>query len=129
MWLTGMATAPGKHPAHGKMVCDERLNIMRKPCSQYPAHTMASMAHMTARAYEHGAGSTRYVPGKLCGAYTWTDLHVAFAPCVGMRKNRERRKTLFCVFVLPACELPLTEPPPEASSSVARECMKPEARA
>ena len=32
---TGMTTAPGKHPDHGKMVCDERLNTMRKPCNQY----------------------------------------------------------------------------------------------
>lgn len=37
----------------------------------------------------------------------------------------------FCtaVFVLLSCELPLTDPPPEASSSVAREYMRPEARA
>ena len=35
---------------------------------------------------------------------------------------------LFCIFVLLACERPLTEPPPEASSSVARKCMRPEAK-
>lgn len=48
-------------------------------------------------------------------------VQVLLSPHVGMRENRERRETLFCVFVLSVCGLPLTEPPPEASSSVARE--------
>ena len=57
------------------------------------------------------------------------DLQVSCSPCVGMRENRERREAPSCLvaFVLLACELPLTEPPPEASSSVAREYLLPEA--
>lgn len=43
---TGMTTAPGKHPDHGKMVCDERLNTMRKPCNQY---TKAEVSEELAR--------------------------------------------------------------------------------
>ncbi len=43
---TGMRTAPGKHPDHGKMVCDERLNTMRKPCNQY---TKAEVSEELAR--------------------------------------------------------------------------------
>lgn len=129
--LVGMAAVSSKYPIYRKMVCDNRPNTMRKPCSQYPAHIMVNMTHMTARAPKRRTGGNVYVSGKLCGAYAWTDLHVAFPPCVSIRENRERQDTLFCVsvFVLLVCELPLTEPPPEASSSVARECMRPEARA
>ena len=71
-----------------------------------------------------------HVSGKLCGAYAGADLHVSCSPHAGMRESCERRETLFCVvaFVLSVCGLPLTEPTPEASSSVAREYMRPEAR-
>ena len=127
--LVGMTAASSKHSACRKMVCEERLNTMRKPCSQYLTQGKVSMTHMTARAPEVGREATLYVSEKLCGAYAGTDLHVSFPPRVNMRENRERRETLFCVFVFLVCELPLTEPPPEASSSVARECMRPEARA
>lgn len=62
------------------------------------------MMRMTARTSEAGREATLYVSGKLCGAYAWTDLHVAFPPCVSIRENRERQDTLFCVsvFVLSA---------------------------
>ena len=110
-------------------VCEERLNTMRKPCSQYLTQGKVSMMRMTARTSEAGREATLYVSGKLCRAYAGTDFHVSFPPHVNMRENRKRRETLFCVFVLLVCELPLTEPPPEASSSVAREYMRPEARA
>lgn len=129
MSLVGMTAASSKHSACRKMVCEERLNTMRKPCSQYLTQGKFSMMRMTARTSEAGREATLYVSGKLCRAYAGTDLHVSFPPRVNMRENRKRRETLFCVFVLLVCELPLTEPPPEASSSVARQYMRPEARA
>ena len=46
MLPTGMTTTPGKHPDHGKLASDERLNIMRKPCSQY---TKAAVSEAFAR--------------------------------------------------------------------------------
>ena len=62
--------------------------------------------------------SVEHTPGQIC---TYRVRRV------DMWGNCGRRETLFCafVFVLPTCEFPLTEPPPEASSSVAREYIRP----
>ena len=46
---TGMTTAPGKHPVHGKVVCDGRLSAMQRPLNQYPAHNRGGMTCMTAQ--------------------------------------------------------------------------------
>ena len=50
--LVGMTTVPGKYPAHGKTVCGECLNAMRKPCSQYLTQGKIGITRMTARASE-----------------------------------------------------------------------------
>lgn len=64
MSLVGMTEAPGKHPAHGKTVCGEHKNIMRKPFGLYPAHNMVGMMHMTVRASERRAGGNAVYIGK-----------------------------------------------------------------
>ncbi len=93
--LVGMTAASSKHSACRKMVCEERLNTMRKPCSQYLTQDKVSMMRMTELASEAGREATPHVSGKLCGAYAGTDLHVSFPPRVNMRENPERRETPF----------------------------------
>ena len=131
VWLAGISTVPDKHPIHEETVCEERLNTMRKPCSQYPTQGKVSMMHMTARASERRAGGNAVCIGKILWSIAGADLCASCPPRDGIREDRGRRETLWgiAVFVLLTCEFLLTEPPPEASSSVAREYMRPEARA
>lgn len=65
--------------------------------------------------------SVEHTPGQIC-MYRFRRVSIC-------EKTVNGEKRFFYVFVLLVCELPLTEPPPEASSSVAREYMRPEARA
>ena len=125
--LVGISTAPDNHPAHGETVCVKKLNAMRKPCGQYPTQGKVGITRMTARTYERWAGGHSACMGRTLrsasrGGLVCIVQVLLSPPHVGMRENRGKRKTLFCVvvFVFLNCGLPLTEPPPEASSSVAR---------
>jgi len=127
---TDMATVADKHPVHGETVCDEQLSVMWKVFDLYPARNRADMMHTTTQTSEYRAGGH-----SACMERTPRSIRrskfvcIVFAACRYAGKPREAEYA-FCVsiFVVSACELPLTEPPPEASSSVARECMRPEAR-
>ncbi len=48
----GMTATSSRHPAYRKMVREEHMNSMRKPCSQYLTQGKVSMVRMTARASE-----------------------------------------------------------------------------
>lgn len=132
MSLVGTLTSQDKHPEHEETVCGERLCAMQTSINQYPAHTMVSMVRMMAWTSERQAGGHSACTGRtLRSAQAGTNLQVLLSSRVGIRENRERRETLFCVavFVLLGYELPLIEFAPEASSSVAHECMMPKAKA
>ena len=89
------------------------------------------MMCMTEQTFECRAGGLGACIGRTLRSNAGAGLYVSFPPRVGMGENRERRGTCFCIVALVSlrCEIPLTKPPPEASSSVARDYIKPEVRA